>query len=418
MKSSSFIETNVHFAAVATLLLLAATPGCSDKETGGGGGTTTTATGGSGGAGGATTAGGTAGAGGTTTTSSAAVTCLPDAATTALFTLGASDLCAIAVLTSDGAIGYTQPTWGAHGGPLLVTQGPGDGEVTLDRWTPPSGASGKLTIESTTLAAKIPAGAFVGGEALDLGFRAGTAISYSGAFPDTAGELIIASGASTDERYPVNALFSMVVLPNASDAASGRIAYTGISTLGDATPGANALYAADDCAGSFLPNGEPACGMPIEVSAWGDASGPAVSDTLGDVFVVMTNFAGDQIGRAFAADAIAEGAPATTGDVLFTLNGFGQSLAALAPEATTPGIVAFQPSDSSTFEALDVLEIRYSVKDGKVTAESSPKPLLTFPAPNTAVAMLTDPEGHLWVGVPVQDGGKTTTTFVVLARKP
>ncbi len=322
------------------------------------------------------------------------------------------------MLTAEAPIGYAQPTWGAHGGPLLVAQGPGDGEVTLDRWTPPGGATGAITIESKTLAAKIPAGAYVGGEAIDLGFRAGTALSYSGAFPDTSGELIIADGASTDERYPVNALFSMVVLPNASDATSGRIAYTGASPLGDATAGPNALYAADDCAGSFLPNGEPSCAEPIQVAAWGDASGPAVTDAQGNTFVVMTNFAGDQVGRAFAADAIAEGAPASAGDELFTLSGFGQSLAAIAPDATAPGIVAFQPSDSATFEALDVLEIRYSVKDGKVTAESGPKPLLTFPEANTAVAMLTDPEGHLWVGVPVTDGAKTTTTFVVLARKP
>lgn len=415
MQSTTFIARTVRHAAAATLWLLAATPGCTDDpETSG----STTSTGGSGGAGGATDTGGTTGtggAGGTTTTT--ALACLPDAATAALFTLGASDLCAIAVFTSSGAINYQQPTWGAHGGPLLVSPGPGDGEVTLDRWTPPAGASGEITIESTTLAAGIPAGAFAGAEALDLGFRAGTAISYSGAFPDTAGELVIAKGTDTTERYPVNALFSMIVLPKAGDATSGRLAHTGMSALGDAAAGANGLYAADDCMGTFLPNAQPACGAPIEVAAWGDASGPAVADAAGNAFVVMTSFAGDQEGRAFAADAIAEGAPASEGDVLFTLGGFGQSLAALAPDAAAPGIVAFQPSDASSFEALDVLEIRYSVKDGHVTAESQPKPLLTFPKANTPVAMLTDPEGRLWVGVPVDDGGGATTTFVVLARK-
>ncbi len=415
MQSTTFIARTVRHAATATLLFLAAAPGCTDDpETSG----STTSTGGSGGAGGTTDTGGTTssgGAGGTTTTT--AITCLPDATTAKLFTLSASDLCAIAVFTSSGAINYEQPTWGAHGGPLLVAQGPGDGEVTLDRWTPPAGASGKVTIASTTLAAGIPAGAFAGAEAIDLGFRAGTAISYSGAFPDTAGELIIADGTNTNERYPVNALFSMVVLPKAGDATSGRLAHTGMSALGDAAAGQNGLYAADDCMGTFLPNGQPTCGAPIEVAAWGDASGPAVADALGNLFVVMTSFAGDQEGRAFAADAIAEGAPASEGDVLFTLSGFGQSLAAIAPEGAAPGIVAFQPSDASSFEALDVLEIRYAVKDGNVTAESPPKPLLTFAKPNTPVAMLTDPEGHLWVGVPVDDGGDVTTTFVVLARR-
>lgn len=416
MLASSTIGFRFNQAAVATLLLLLAAPGCTDEGetlTGGSGGVTAAGgSGGTGGAGGSTSSGGSGGAGG------AAVTCLPEASTASLFTLGAPDLCAVAVYTAEGSIAYQQPTWGAHGGPLLVAQGPGDGEVTLARWTPPNGAGGAITIATTTFDAKIPTGAFAGAEALDLGFRAGTAVSYSNAFPDTSGELVIVGGANADERYAVNGIFSMLSLAAMNGDATGRLAYTGLSNLGEAAAGTNGLYAADDCDGSFLPGGEPACGAPIQVAAWGDASGPVVADSQGNAFVVMTNFAGDQAARGFASAKIAEGAAAIAGDDLFTLDGFGQSLAAIAPGDGTAGILAFQPSDASSFEALDVLQIRYSTSADGITVEAAPAPLLTFPSPNTPVAMLTDPQDRLWVGVPVSDGGTMTTTFVVLARKP
>lgn len=410
MLASSTTFHRIHRAAAATLLLLLCAPGCTDEgETLTGGAAGSTAIGGSGGSGGS---GGDSGGGG------AGVACLPDSATASLFTLSADDLCAVAVYTAAGAIAYQQPTWGAHGGPLLVTQGPGDGEVTLARWTPPNGAEGEMTIATETFDAKIPPGAFAGAEALDLGFRSGTAVSYSNAFPDTSGELVILGGASAEERYPVNGIFSMLALPAAGGDMTGRLAYTGLSLLGDAAAGTNGLYAADDCDGSLLPGADPACAAPIEVAAWGDASGPVVSDSQGNAFVVMTNFAGDQVARAFAGAKITEGAPPTDGDELFTLDGFGQSLAAIAPSGAAPGIVAFQPSDAMSFEALDVLQIRYSASGQAITAQDPPAALLTFPSPNTPVALITDPQDRLWVGVPVIDGGATTTTFVVLTRKP
>lgn len=411
MRTSSKVH-HLNHAAVATALLLLASPGCSDEGE--------TLTGGAGGTGGSTASGGAGGGGGSTASGGAGgaeIACLPSSATAALFTLAADDLCAVAIYTAEGTIAYQQPTWGSHGGPLLVTQGPGDGEATLARWSPPAGAEGAMTIATTTVDAKIPAGAFVGAEALDLGFRPGTAITYSNAFPDTSGELVIVDGASSDERYAVNGIFSMLSLPT-SEGVTGRLAYSGLSILGDATAGANGLYAADDCAASFDPSADPQCAEPIEVAAWGDASGPVIADRLGNTFVVMTSFAGDQIGRGFAAPKIAKGGAATSGDDLFTLDGFGQSLAAIAPAAGAPGILAFQPSDAMTFEALDVLQVRYSAGADAITVDAQPAPMITFPSPNTPVALLTDPQDRLWVGVPVKDGGTTSTTFVVLARKP
>lgn len=385
-------------AALAIVLFLLAAPGCTDQEglpTGGSG-----AASGSGGSGGATGGGGAGGA-----------ACLPASAYESLFTLEAPDLCALGVYTAAGTISYQQPTWGAHGGPLLVAAGANDGEVTLSRWKAPAGAEGAMTIADTTVGAGVPAGAFVGGAAIDLGFRPGTLVSYAGAFPDTQGELIVIDGAKSDERYPVNALFSMALLPEAQ---GGRLVYSGFSTLGDAAAAPNGLYAADDCAGTFDPAAAAGCAAPLAVAAWGDSSGPVAADAQGNVFAVMTSFSGDQEGRAFAASAVAKGAAATDGDVLFSLPGFGVSLAALAPADGAPGIVAFQPSDPMTFEALDVLQIRYAADGGAVTAEGAPSALLTLATANTPVAMLTDPEDRLWVGVPEGAG----TTFVVLGRKP
>jgi hypothetical protein len=411
MKSSHSITSRVERRALAMFFLLLAAPACTDEgepTTGAGGSTSTSTSGGAGGSGGDISTGG---SGGDTSTggTGGASSCLPASAYAALFTLGAPDLCAVAVYTAAGTINYQQPTWGSHGGPLLVTAGAQDGEVTISRWTPPAGAQGAMTIADETVDAGIPAGTFVGGAAIDLGFRPGTAVSYSGAFPDTEGELVIVDGADTSERYPVNALFSMALLPTGQ---SGRLVHTGYSPLGDDALGPNGLYAADDCMKTFDPSADPSCADPIQVAAWGDASGPAGADTQGNLFSVMTSFGGDQVCRGFAASTIAQGAAATDGDVLFSLPGFGLGLAAIAPLAAAPGILAFQPSDAATFEALNVLQIRVTVAGDVVTA-AAPSELLALATPNTAVAMLTDPEDRLWVGVP--DGAGTT--FVVLARK-
>lgn len=416
MKRSFQVPSRVNRAAIATLLLALAVPGCGDGDTttGTGGAGGTGASGGSGGSGASGATGGSGGSGGTG--GGAAVTCLPQDSHAALFTIAATDLCAIAVYTSTAMIAYQQPTWGDHGGPLLMEAGPGEGEVTLLRWSPPNGTAGEMTLAKTTVAAKIPAGAFAGVEALDLGFRAGTAFSYSGAFPDTKGELIVAADASTDERYAVNGLFSIATLPAPGEGKGGRVLYTGLSTLGTEAAGANALYAADDCSGTFVPAGEPTCEAPLEVAAWGDASGPIAVDRQGNAFVLMTSFGGDQSARAFASSVIDLGSGPVEGDDLFTLPGFGQSLAAITPEGDAPGIVAFQPADGTTFEALDVLQSRYSVANDSITTAGAPEPLFALTTPNTPLAMLTDPLDHLWVGVPSADG--TTTTFVVIARKP
>src|SRR4029078_4745702 len=96
------------------------------------------------------------------------------------------------------------------------------------------------------------------------------------------------------------------------------------------------------------------------------------------------------------------------------LPGFGQSLAAIAPSAAGDGIVAFQPSDGKTFEAQDVLQLRYKVVAAKIIAQGMPTPLLSMDMANKPAVMLVDPQERLWVGVASGDG----SVFVVLARKP
>ncbi|MBK8259582.1 MAG: hypothetical protein IPK82_43870 [Polyangiaceae bacterium] len=370
-----------------------------------GGATTTSATGagGSGGSGGS--GGGNSGGGG------AAVSCLGDSVYTSLFTIEAADLCAVAVYTSSGAVNYQQPTWGSHGGPLLVAAGANTGEVTLSRWSAPSGSQGAMTVADTTVNAKIPKDTFVAGVAVDLGVRPGTLVSYQGAFPDTQGEVIVVDGMNSDERYDVNGLFSMAFAPSGQ---SGRLLFSGLSPLGEQNAAPNGLYAADDCMGTFDPSVEPTCADSTKVATWGDASGPVVLDTEGNLFTVMTNFSGDQEGRVFAASSISKGAAPTDGTALFTLPGFGQALAAIGPEGTQAGIVAFQPADGTTFEALDVLQVRYTSTGGTIAVNGEPAPLLKLATPATPLALLADPDNRLWVGVPTETG----TTFVVLARKP
>ncbi len=378
--------------------------GGAGAEGGFGGATSTSSEGGAGGE------GGTGGEGG-----GSAAKCLPKTEYEALITLNATELCVTAIYTADVALSYQLPSWGAHGGPAIVAPGPQDGEVTFTRLTAPKGAEGAMTVANTTVAAAIPAGAYLGGQALDLGFRPGTLVSYAGAFPNTEGEILVATESAATERYPVNAFFAAAAFPTA---AGGRIVYSALSPLGDDKAGQNGLYSADDCNGDFTPQGQPMCTASKLVSAWGDASGPVVVDTQGNVVALMTSFDGDQEARAFAKNTIAEGAAATSGDSLFVLPGFGQALAAIAPAGSAPGICAFQPFDGTSFAALDVVAVHYTVEANAVVPDGEPKPLITPAVAGTALTLLSDPTDRLWVGVPTKEGQNDTTTFLVLSRTP
>jgi hypothetical protein len=391
---------NPQGTTTGTTSTTAGTGGSTSSTTGTGGSTSvTTGTGGAGGQGGS------------------APTCLDASAVAGMFTIAQPSLCAVAMYEADGMIiqSFQTPTWGAHGGPLTVKAIDG-GEVTLQRWTPPAGTSGKLTEVDTQVDAQIPAGAFVGSAAVDLPFFGWTAIDWSGAFPATLGEVILVKGAKVDKRYAANGAFALAGVSAAPE--QGRLLLTGLSTVGDAMAGTNGLYAADTCGTAampaLLPGADPACKAPLEVAAWGDASGPIAVDHDGNVFALTSSFSGDQEARAFAAASIGRGAAATPGATLFTLPGFGSALAALAPKGADKGLVAFQPFDGMTFAAEDVIGQGFSVAAGAVKAEGTPDPLLKMTKAGTAVGLFTDDQERLWVAVPTDAG----TTFVVLARAP
>ena len=374
----------------------------------------------SGGGGGGSGEGGSNGSGGSGGSGGGAAGCLDASVLADLFSIEAADVCAVAIFDAAVDLGFTAvPTWGRHGGPMTVAPSPGsDGSLDVTRWEVPAGALGSLKPAIQTIPAGVPQGAFAGAQAIDLPFFSWTAVSWAGAFPSIEGEVILANGTSIEQRYDVQSLFAGVGV--AAGSGQGRLLYTGLSPLEDSAVSKSALYAADSCGAEaamprLLPNGDAMCGPPIEVAAWGESSGPIAADRDGNVVAVMSSFStGDQEARGFAASTVARGEPATPGDPLFKLPGYGMSLAALAPEAQgAPGLIAFQPSDGMA-GPLDVIGQRYAASGATLTPEGGVFPLLKLAKPATSLTLLTDEDNRIWVGVPVSGA----TRFVVLGRAP
>ena len=346
------------------------------------------------------------------------VACLDPSTFSSYFTIADSTFCAVAMYTAPEAVGYQAPTWGSHGGPLVVQQvatgaaGSSGASVTLERWTAPTGSTGTMTVQTTSVASAVPAGTFLGNQAVDLPFFGWTAISYVNPFPDTSGKFeMIASGAIATS-YDVNGPFSVAAVPAASSL--GRLLYSGLSPIGTATAGTNGLYQADACSSPAQDLGTgTGCSASGAVATWGDSSGPVAIDSQGDVFAVLSSFAGTQEARGFLASTIARGAAATDGVSLFTLPGYSGSLAALSPTATAPGVVVFQPNDGSTYAPLDVIQQKFTTGSA-LAAMGATSSLLTVPSTATQdLSFLVDGSERLWVAA----NGDTSTTYVVLARQ-
>lgn len=378
---------------------------------------TSSGTGGSGGAGGAggSTASSASGASGT---GGSAPTCLDATAIADVLTIKDPALCAIARYDAAEELGFNAPSWGAHGGPLTV-RAKMDGTFDLVRWTPPADTKGALTKQEVNVDGKIPVGAYLGGVAIDVPFFGWTALAWTGAFPDLTGELLLVKGGAVDKRYATNGAYAI----GGTSAANmqGRLLLTGFSKVGDATAGANALFAADTCGTpaqpSLLPGMDATCKAPIAVATWGDSSGPVAVDHAGNAFVVMSSFDDTQEARGFDAASIDRGSAPTEGVKLFTIPGFGTNLAALAPTATAPGIVAYQPTDGATFLPEDVLEQQYTVTGGALAAMGVPKTLLQAVTTNALLYVMVDDQDHLWVGTD-KAAPATGATYVVLSRTP
>jgi hypothetical protein len=178
-----------------------------------------------------------------------------------------------------------------------------------------------MTVQTTPVAAALPATTFLGAQALDLPFFGWTAISWTNAFPDSTGQFeMIASGAIAT-NYTVNGPYGVAAVAAASSL--GRLLYTGLSPLGAPTTNVPGLYAADACSAPAQALGTgTGCSASALVDAWGDSTGPVVTDSNGDVFAVLPTVAAQtQEARGFLASSVARGAAATAGVSLFTMAG-------------------------------------------------------------------------------------------------
>ncbi len=335
--------------------------------------------------------------------------CLDPSMFSSAFAIADASFCAVAVYTAPEALDYQVPTWGSHGGPLVVQPGTGTG-VTLERWTAPTGTTGTMTVQTTPVAAALPASTFLGAQALDLPFFGWTAISWTNPFPNSTGQFeMIASGAVATS-YTVNGPYGVATVAAASSL--GRLLYTGLSPLGAPTTKVSGLYAADACSSPAQALGTGTdCSASALVDAWGDSTGSVVTDSNGDVFAVLPTIAAQtQEARGFLASSVARGATATAGVPLFTMAGSSVALAALAPSAANPGLVIFQPADVS-YTPLDVVDQKFTTTSS-LAVVGTPTKLLTVTA-GQGLSFLVDGTQRLWVAV----SGTSSTTYVVLARQ-
>src|SRR5262249_25057736 len=109
------------------------------------------------------------------------------------------------------------------------------------------------------------------------------------------------------------------------------------------------------------------------------------------------------------------------GDMLFTLPGFGSSLATIGPDANGAGVVVFQPFDGTTYDPLDVIAQHYTASGSSIAVQGGGTPLLVL-VPDMqmmkkpSVSLFSDDFGLLWVATPGQTMG--TTEVIVIARAP
>jgi len=309
---------------------------------------------------------------------------------------------------------FVSPTWGRHDGPLTlhsVTGGAGGGvaEAMVTRWQVPTNATGQLTAQDTIVNVNISSNpVFLGAQAVDLPFGNWTAVSWTGQFGSTDGEIIMLDGVNPASRYPVVGIWGVVGLDGGSG--TGRVLHTSLTALNDAagtqTPG---VYAADFGSG-------PTFSAAVTVATWGDATGAIATDQDGNVFAIQTSYTnGDQSLRGFAATKVAPQAGPAAGDALWTIAGYGTELAAVSPDGASSGLVFYQPFDSSSYEALNVVVQPYSATTNQITAAGSHSDGLTMTNTNTATKLMTDDDGRLWVGIGTATG---VTTFFVLDRSP
>lgn len=401
--------------AAAVVIGLVAAAGCEDEIyrvgarpwTPSSGAGASAGAGGEGGAGGAE--GGASAGGGAPT----GIECLDSSFHDEVLTFGQAGLCLVARYTAAVEVGFTlSPTWGLHGGPLTATyQHQPDGEATIARWLVPAEPLGTLAQQSTRVRLAIAADpVFFGAQVVDLPFYWWTLVSWTGPFGSSEGEAILLLDDTVAERRPVAGLYGSVGIGRPFE--PGRVIHSSLTALGDGSgTQAAGLYAGDYCMGP-----PPiSCGT-TPIATWGEANGPLAADQQSNVFAVQTWFStGLQSLRGFEATTLSPHAPATEGDVLLTMPGFGTELAAMSPTTASPGLALFQPYDATTFEALDIIALPYSVSHANIEPGGAVTVAFSMVSRGTPVTLMTDLDGRAWVGVVTSPG---TTTFYVLDRDP
>lgn len=348
--------------------------------------------------------------------------CLDPSEHAAIFSVDDPGLCVVAHYTAPVRVGLDPntfqsviPSWGRHDGPLVTQQTFDNGapinEITLSRFSVPSGASGALggpMVEGPLAPATTEPNPFMNPWAIDLPFASWTVVGWA-LFGGTDGEAIMITGGAVAEHFSVVGLYSIAGVQKGND---GRIVHASLTGLEDAM-GTQlvGVYATDIC--DTAP-----CGASIALHVEGDASGPVALDQDGNLFALFPDLAiGDQGLRAWNAASIAPMAAANAGTELARPAGSGTALAALAPKGADAGYLLFQPFDGSSFTLGNVMMQRYTADMTSVAADGELDTALTLATAGAEVTLMGAPNDTVWVGV-VTAESPVESTFFVLARTP
>ncbi len=343
-----------------------------------------------------------------------AADCLPTTEFAALLQLQDASKCVVGQYSVTGT-GLNGLTWGRHGGPLGL-DGSSAASPTIVRYQVPATATGTLTLAKQAVSVpSLPTATYWGSQAVDLPFFGWTAIAYTGSGTGFPGELVLVDASANLTRYDVNGLFSM----NAVGLSGGRLLYTGLSTIGTTTSTSNvgALYAADACGSAsvsprLLPGADATCKAPQQLGTWkSGSSGPVTKDPNENVFAALITYGADQEIRGFERSTIAHNASPAAGSTIATVAGGGTELAA---DGTT---LFFQPTDNS-YVAQDVVAFDYTVDvAAKKINAAAQRSFLKLATAGTAVSLVADGQGRLWVAVAKPGAGATESWVFVLRNK-
>jgi hypothetical protein len=299
-------------------------------------------------------------------------------------------------------------SWGRHGGPLSTDTSSG---AEVRRWQLPADAQGAMS-SGAPVQVKIdglPEKIFFG-PALDVPFQDWTLITYTGSFPDVAGEVIAMNGGLTEvkARNPVNGWFAAAASPGGGKA---RVLFTALSPVllapGDTSD--NGLYYAEPCdAAAILKTG---CGASGKLGGWESNSGPVAMDGAGYLFAAMSTFGGNQQVRGFLPAQAAGSAP-VEGHTILTDADFSTSLAALE-DGAQGGLLVVQASDSTTFGAKAAQLFTYTVSGGTMSTAALADSGFAAKAAGASPVVFSSGDGRLWVATDGEDGAY----FVALERK-